>query len=84
MSIRVYRGPHRDSGGPTAGFRTLPWVFFALGVLGTALWPIFPLDRKDSLTFFIVFFLFVLLPSQKTIHCFLHLLIYCLLNQTVD
>ena len=67
MSIRVYRGPHRDSGGPTAGFRTIPWVFFVLGVLGTALWPIFPLDRKDSLTFFIVFFLFV----ATTAHAFI-------------
>jgi len=46
MSIRVYRGPHRDSGGPTAGFRTLPWVFFALGVLGTALGQSFLLIEK--------------------------------------
>jgi hypothetical protein len=67
MSIRVYRGPHRDSGGPTAGFKTIPWVFFVLGVLGTALWLILPLDRKDSLTFFIVFFLFV----ATTAHAFI-------------
>jgi hypothetical protein len=67
MSIRVYRGPHRDTGGPTFGFRTIPWVFFGLGILGTIFWPIFPLDRKDSLTFFIVFFLFI----ATTAHAFI-------------
>lgn len=67
MSIRVYRGPHRDTGGPTFGFRTIPWVFFAFGVIGTTLWPIFPLDRKDSLTYFIFFFLFV----ATTAHAFI-------------
>lgn len=67
MSIRVYRGPHRDTGGPTAGFRTIPWVFFGLGLLGTLIWPIFPIDRKDSLTFFIVFLLFL----ATTAHAFI-------------
>lgn len=67
MSIRVYRGPHRDTGGPTFGFRTIPWVFFALGILGTIFWPIFPLDRKDSLTLIIVLCLFI----ATTAHAFI-------------
>jgi uncharacterized membrane protein len=67
MSIRVYRGPHRDTGGPTFGFRTIPWFFFGLGFLGTLVWPIFPLDRKDSLTFFIIIFLFI----ATTAHAFI-------------
>jgi uncharacterized membrane protein len=64
MSIRVYRGPHRDTGGPTFGFRTIPWIFFALGLLGTITWPIIPLDRQDSLTFFIILFLFIASTSH--------------------
>lgn len=67
MSIRVYRGPHRDTGGPTFGFRTIPWVFFGLGILGTIFWPIFPLDRKDSLTLIIVLCLFI----ATTAHAFI-------------
>ena len=59
MSIRVYRGPHRESGGPTIGFRVIPWVLFGLITLGTILWPIFPQDRKDSLSVFILIFLFL-------------------------
>lgn len=67
MSIRVYRGPHRDTGGPTFGFRTIPWIFFGLVLLSTVLWPIFPVDRKDSLTFFVVFFLFIATTSHAFI-----------------
>ena len=67
MSIRVYRGPHRDTGGPTFGFRTIPWFFFGLGFLGTLVWPFFQLDRKDSLTFFIIIFLFI----ATTAHAFI-------------
>ena len=67
MSIRVYRGPHREFGGPAAGIKSIPWVSFAIGVLGTVLWPVFPTDRKDSLTFFIVFLLFIATTSHAFI-----------------
>lgn len=67
MSIRVYRGPHRDTGGPTFGFRTIPWIFFALGLIGSALWSTFPIDRRDSLTFFIIVFIFI----ATTAHAFI-------------
>ncbi len=67
MSIRVYRGPHRDSGGPTPGFRTIPWIFFGLGLIFSALWPIFPTDRKDSLSVFLILFLFI----ATTAHAFI-------------
>ncbi|MEY3469677.1 MAG: hypothetical protein RLZZ575_137 [Actinomycetota bacterium] len=67
MSIRVYRGPHRDTGGPTFGFRTIPWIFFGLGLLFSALWPIFPQDRQDSLSLFLILFLFI----ATTAHAFI-------------
>lgn len=67
MSIRVYRGPHRDTGGPTIGFRTIPWIFFGLGLIFTTLWPIFPTDRKDSLSVFLILFFFI----ATTAHAFI-------------
>ncbi|MGA1390486.1 MAG: carotenoid biosynthesis protein [Candidatus Nanopelagicales bacterium] len=67
MSIRVYRGPHRDTGGPTFGFRTIPWIFFGLGLLFSAIWPIFPQDRQDSLSLFLILFLFI----ATTAHAFI-------------
>ncbi|MFZ9796164.1 MAG: carotenoid biosynthesis protein [Candidatus Nanopelagicales bacterium] len=67
MSIRVYRGPHRDTGGPTFGFRTIPWIFFGLGLLFSALWPIFPQDRQYSLSLFLILFLFI----ATTAHAFI-------------
>ena len=67
MSIRVYKGPHRDTGGPTFGFRTIPWIFFGLGLLFSALWPIFPQDRQDSLSLLLILFLFI----ATTAHAFI-------------
>jgi uncharacterized membrane protein len=67
MSIRVYRGIHRDTGGPSAGFKITPWALFGLGSFFSALWAFFPKDRTDSLTVFLLIFLFI----ATTAHAFI-------------
>jgi len=67
MSIRVYRGPHREMGGPSSMIKLSAWIFFALGVISSAFWPFCPVDRKDSLTVFIIFFFFL----ASTFHAFI-------------
>jgi hypothetical protein len=58
MSVRVYRGKHRELGGPSKGLRLVPWLnVFAL-FISSALWLFMPANRQDSLFLFILIFLF--------------------------
>lgn len=56
MSVRVYRGKHRDLSGPSKFLRLIPWLCtLALFIAGT-LWLFISDDRKDSLFVFILIF----------------------------
>jgi hypothetical protein len=58
MSVRVYRGKHRELGGPSKGLRLVPWLNVLALFVSSALWLFTPADRQDSLFIFILIFLF--------------------------
>ncbi len=58
MSVRVYRGRHRELGGPSRGLRLVPWLNVAALLISSVLWLFITEDRRDSLTVFIILFLF--------------------------
>jgi hypothetical protein len=60
MSIRVYRGKHRELGGPSKLLRSIPWINILALLVSGVLWLFISQDRKDSLTVFMLFFLFAI------------------------
>ncbi len=58
MSVRVYRGKHRELGGPSRSLRLVPWLNVIALLISSALWLFISDDRRDSLTVFILIFLF--------------------------
>lgn len=58
MSVRVYRGKHRELGGPSRGLRLVPWLNVLALFVSSVLWLFISEDRRDSLTVFILIFLF--------------------------
>lgn len=58
MSIRVYRGKHRELGGPSQGLRLVPWLNVLALLVASVPWLFVPENRQDSLFVFILIFLF--------------------------
>lgn len=58
MSVRVYRGKHREFGGPSQALRLVSWVNLLALLICSFLWLLLPEDRLDSLTVFILIFFF--------------------------
>jgi hypothetical protein len=67
MSIRVYRGKHRELGGPSKFLRLIPWINILALLFTGLLWLFISEDRKDSLTVFMLIFLLAISISHSLI-----------------
>jgi uncharacterized membrane protein len=67
MSVRVYRGKHRDLSGPSKIVKATIWVNVLSLLISSLLWWLLTPDRKDSLTVFILMFAFSLVVIHSLI-----------------